>query len=40
MQVKKELSKIDPYFSKLADGMKVWIAAWDEVNGTAENGKK
>ena len=42
-QVKAELSSIDPYFEKLADGMKTWIAAWDMVNGTpeeAKNGKK
>jgi reversibly glycosylated polypeptide/UDP-arabinopyranose mutase len=45
-QVKAELSKIDPYFEKLADGMKAWIAAWDMVNAghgdspSADNGEK
>lgn len=45
MQVNAELSKIDPYFTKLAEGMKVWIAAWDSVNANEvaqgeENGEK
>ena len=36
-----ELSKIDPYFTKLAKGMRAWIEAWDMVNGTSKdaNGK-
>ena len=46
IQVKAELSKVDPYFEKLADGMKDWIAAWDMVQNTdisepaADNGKQ
>ncbi|CAL0317344.1 unnamed protein product [Lupinus luteus] len=31
-QVKEKLSKIDPYFDKLADAMVTWIEAWDELN--------
>ena len=23
---------MDPYFGKLADGMRAWIAAWDQLN--------
>lgn len=40
-KVEAELSKIDPYFTKLAKGMRAWIAAWDMVNGTTKeaNGK-
>ena len=37
VQVKAELSKIDPYFDKLADGMKAWIAAWDMVNAGSQS---
>lgn len=40
MQVQAELSKIDPYFTKLADGMRAWISAWDELNGAEANGKQ
>ena len=31
-QVKAKLSKVDPYFNKLADAMVTWIEAWDELN--------
>lgn len=31
-QVKDKLSKVDPYFDKLADAMITWIEAWDELN--------
>ncbi|CAN6809942.1 unnamed protein product [Brassica oleracea] len=30
--VKEKLGKVDPYFTKLADGMNTWIEAWDELN--------
>ena len=42
IQVEAELSSIDPYFTKLAKGMRAWIDAWDKVNGTSEpvNGKE
>ncbi|KAG5405588.1 hypothetical protein IGI04_011707 [Brassica rapa subsp. trilocularis] len=30
--VKEKLGKVDPYFTKLADGMVTWIEAWDELN--------
>nr|GMD77228.1 alpha-1,4-glucan-protein synthase [UDP-forming] 2 [Ipomoea batatas] len=30
-------SKIDPYFSKLADAMVTWIEAWDEFNPAGED---
>ena len=40
MQVQAELSKLDPYFTKLADGMRAWIAAWDMINSPAANGEK
>ena len=33
VQVKAELSAIDPYFTKLADAMVTWIEAWELVNG-------
>lgn len=35
-QLKDKLSKIDPYFTKLADAMVTWIEAWDELNPTGE----
>ncbi|MBA0590247.1 hypothetical protein Gorai_018961 [Gossypium raimondii] len=42
-QVKEKLSKVDPYFDKLADAMVTWIKAWDELNpptaGSVPNGK-
>jgi len=41
-QVKEKLSKIDPYFDKLADAMVTWIEAWDELNpagASKANGK-
>ncbi|KAK8963028.1 UDP-arabinopyranose mutase 1 [Platanthera guangdongensis] len=31
-QVREKLSKVDPYFGKLADAMVTWIEAWDELN--------
>ncbi|KAJ3696190.1 hypothetical protein LUZ60_001567 [Juncus effusus] len=31
-EVREKLGHIDPYFSKLADGMKTWIEAWDAHN--------
>lgn len=34
-QVKDKLSKVDPYFDKLADAMVTWIEAWDELNPPA-----
>ena len=33
-QVKEKLSKVDPYFDKLADAMVTWITAWDELNSS------
>nr|GMD80359.1 alpha-1,4-glucan-protein synthase [UDP-forming] 2 [Ipomoea batatas] len=36
-QIKAKLSKIDPYFSKLADAMVTWIEAWDEFNPAGED---
>ena len=39
LQVEEGLSKIDPYFEKLAKGMRAWIAAWDELNGSGETGE-
>ena len=41
-QVKEKLSKVDPYFDKLADAMVTWIEAWDELNpagASVANGK-
>lgn len=41
-QVKEKLTKIDPYFDKLADAMVTWIEAWDELNpagASLANGK-
>ncbi|CAL0321708.1 unnamed protein product [Lupinus luteus] len=41
-QVKEKLSKLDPYFDKLADAMVTWIEAWDELNpqgASKANGK-
>lgn len=41
-QVKEKLSKVDPYFDKLADAMVTWIEAWDELNpagAAVANGK-
>ncbi|KAB2073522.1 hypothetical protein E1A91_A07G089600v1 [Gossypium mustelinum] len=41
-QVKEKLSKVDPYFDKLAEAMVTWIEAWDELNPTGSsvtNGK-
>ena len=40
LQVQAELSKLDPYFEKLAEGMRAWIAAWDEINSEEANGKE
>lgn len=34
-QVKSKLTKVDPYFDKLADAMVTWIDAWDELNPSA-----
>jgi reversibly glycosylated polypeptide/UDP-arabinopyranose mutase len=31
-KVRKGLGHIDPYFSKLADGMVAWIECWNMVN--------
>lgn len=31
-KVRKELSSVDPYFTKLADGMVTWIEAWGQLN--------
>ncbi len=31
-KVRKGLGHIDPYFTKLADGMLAWIAAWQMLN--------
>jgi reversibly glycosylated polypeptide/UDP-arabinopyranose mutase len=31
-KVRKGLGHIDPYFSKLADGMEAWIAGWRMLN--------
>ena len=36
-QVRKQLSKVDPYFSTLADGMVTWIAAWRQLNPAGES---
>ncbi|KAE8713122.1 UDP-arabinopyranose mutase 1 [Hibiscus syriacus] len=33
-KVKEKLSKVDPYFDKLAEEMVTWIEAWDELNPT------
>ncbi|KAH1200160.1 UDP-arabinopyranose mutase 1 [Glycine max] len=41
-QVKEKLTKVDPYFDKLADAMVTWIEAWDELNpagASVANGK-
>ncbi len=38
MQVREELGPLDPYFSKLADAMAVWIAAWQELNPAGGSG--
>ena len=32
LQVQEGLGGVDPYFSKLADGMRAWVAAWDQLN--------
>ena len=32
LQVQEGLGGVDPYFGKLADGMRAWIAAWDQLN--------
>ena len=31
----EKLGKVDPYFSKLADAMVTWIAAWRQLNPSA-----
>ena len=36
LQVRKELGPVDPYFSKLADGMITWIEAWAQLNPNSE----
>ncbi|TQD83302.1 hypothetical protein C1H46_031159 [Malus baccata] len=38
-QVKENLSKVDPYFDKLADAMVTWIEAWDELNPNGPGSK-
>ena len=30
--VRTGLAHVDPYFSKLADGMEAWIACWRQLN--------
>ncbi|KAK9829843.1 hypothetical protein WJX72_008217 [[Myrmecia] bisecta] len=35
-KVRKQLSHIDPYFTKLADGMATWIEAWGLLNQNDE----
>ena len=35
-QVRKELGPVDPYFTKLADGMITWIEAWGKLNPNSE----
>ncbi len=37
LQVQEGLGGVDPYFSKLADGMRAWIAAWDQLNPRDDN---
>lgn len=32
VQVRAGLSHLDPYFSKLADGMVAWIESWQKLN--------
>lgn len=32
LQVRKGLGHIDPYFTKLADGMIAWIQGWQMLN--------
>ena len=32
VQVRTGLGHLDPYFSKLADGMIAWIACWQQLN--------
>lgn len=39
-QVKAKLSKVDPYFDKLAEAMVTWIEAWDELNSAGQNSDK
>lgn len=36
LQVRKELGPVDPYFTKLADGMITWIEAWGKLNPNSE----
>eukprot|EP00891_Asterochloris_glomerata_P003043 jgi/Astpho2/3043/e_gw1.00051.91.1_t len=36
-KVQEGLGGVDPYFSKLADGMRAWIAAWDQLNPRNDN---
>ncbi|KAH7532779.1 hypothetical protein FEM48_Zijuj04G0058200 [Ziziphus jujuba var. spinosa] len=38
-QVKEKLSKVDPYFDKLADAMVTWIEAWDDLNPATASDK-
>lgn len=33
----KKLGPLDPYFTKLAEAMAVWIAAWQELNPESSN---
>lgn len=32
LQVRTGLSHLDPYFTKLADGMVAWIECWKKLN--------
>lgn len=32
MQVRTGLGHLDPYFTKLADGMVAWIECWKKLN--------
>ncbi|CAL9243023.1 unnamed protein product [Arabidopsis halleri] len=34
---KEKLTKVDPYFEKLADAMVTWIEAWEELNPPVKN---
>lgn len=36
LQVKAKLGSVDPYFGKLAEAMKTWIAAWRQLNPPAK----
>jgi reversibly glycosylated polypeptide/UDP-arabinopyranose mutase len=35
-KVRAGLSHIDPYFSKLADGMLAWLECWQKINPGAD----